>query len=39
MKKNPLKYSLPENDIRQISKEDINFLKTLTTYKLKKGKK
>ena len=33
MKANPIKYSLPENDIKQLFKEDIDTLRTKSSYK------
>lgn len=33
LKANPIKYALPENDIIQISKEDIKKLKQARSYK------
>ena len=38
MKANPIKFSLPENDIKQITKEDIETLKNSKGYKKTKNK-
>ena len=38
MKANPIKFSLPENDIKQITKEDIEIIKNVKGYKKTKNK-
>ena len=38
MKANPVKFSLPENDIKQITKEDIEIMKNAKGYKKTKNK-
>ena len=38
MKTNPIKFSLPENDIKQLTKEDIESLKNAKGYKKTKIK-